>query len=455
MPHSSDRAGGRRSGRGRTGGPARRPGRGRRRLGVAVAALMLTPALAACGSSSSGPPTLTWYTNPDSGGQAEIAARCTEQAQGQYTVSTAVLPRESSAQREQLVRRLASKDSSIDIMSLDPPYIPEFSQAGFLAPIPADVAERVTTDVVASAVQGSTWNDKLVAVPFWANTQLLWYKKSVAEAAGLDMTKPVTWDQLIDAAQQQKTTLAVQGIRAEALTVFVNALVTSAGGEIIEQNSTKPKDIKLGLESDAGQAAADILQKIGQSGVGGPALSTSGEDANVTDFEGGQAGFMVNWPFVWPRVQGNVESGLVDQSVQDDYGWTVYPRVKADEPSRPPYGGINLGVGAFSKHPDLAYAATECITSADNQKYYFVSNGNPASNTTVYDDPEVTKNFPMAPVIRESLEQAAPRPQTPYYSEISGSLQRIYNPYSAVSPGKTGQKATDLIDAVLAKKRLL
>ena len=87
-------------------------------------------------------------------------------------------------------------------MSLDPPYIPEFAQAGFLAPVPDDVAaagDRGRRPVRPSS--GSTWNDELVAVPFWANTQLLWYRKSVAEAAGLDMTQPVTWDQLIKAAQ--------------------------------------------------------------------------------------------------------------------------------------------------------------------------------------------------------------------------------------------------------------
>ena len=56
-----------------------------------------------------------------------------------------------SSQREQLIRRLAADDSSIDIMSLDPPFIPEFAEAGFLAPVPEDVAERVTEDVVQSA----------------------------------------------------------------------------------------------------------------------------------------------------------------------------------------------------------------------------------------------------------------------------------------------------------------
>ena len=62
-----------------------------------------------------------------------------------------------------------------------------------------------------SAITSSTWKDQLVGVPFWANTQLLWYKKSVAEAAGLDMTQPVTWQQLIDAAESQDTVIARPG----------------------------------------------------------------------------------------------------------------------------------------------------------------------------------------------------------------------------------------------------
>ena len=93
--------------------------------------------------------------------------------------------------------------------------------------------------------------------------------------------------------------------------------------------------------------------------------------------------------------------------------------------------------------------------SEENQAYYFVSNGNPAAKASVYDDPEVVEAFPMAPVIRESLEQAAARPQTAYYSEVSSSLQRVYHPPSSVDPGETGEEAAELIQAVLRKERLL
>ncbi|SDP39627.1 multiple sugar transport system substrate-binding protein [Klenkia soli] len=432
-----------------------RAGRTARLLGAGAAAVVAASGLAACGSGDDGVPVLNWYINPDSGGQAEIASRCTDDAGGRYTIEVSQLPRDSPSQREQLVRRLAANDSSIDIMSLDPPYIPEFAQAGFFAPVPEDVAQRVTTDVVQSAVDGSTWDGELVTVPFWANTQLLWYRTSVAEAAGLDMTQPVTWDQLVEAAQGQDVRLGVQGIRSESLTVWLNALIESAGGSIIAENSTDPEDIELGLTSEAGVRAAEVLRDVSASGTGGPALSTANEDTTATDFEGDQGGFQVNYPFVYPRAQAAVEGGTLDQAVLDDYGWALYPRVDADTETAPPYGGINLGVGAFSEHPDFAYEATECITSTENQAYYFVSNGNPASDTTVYEDPDVLSEFPMAPTILESLQLAKPRPQTPYYSEVSGGIQREYHPTASVDPEQTPQDATELIEAVLRKEQLL
>ncbi len=430
--------------------------RGRRRaLGGAAAAAVLASTLAACGGDAGAANALTWYINPDSGGQAEIAQRCSDASGGAYTIEVAQLPRESSAQREQLVRRLAANDASIDLISLDPPYIPEFAEAGFLAPVPEDVAERVTEGVVQSAVEGASWDGALVTVPFWANTQLLWYRESVAEAAGLDMTQPVTWDQLVEAAEAQGKLVSAQGRRAESLTVWFNALIESAGGSVITENAEDPADIQLGLESDAAVRAAEVMNTVATSSAVGPAFSTEGEDESVQAFEGPDAGFMVNWPFVWGRALSAVEAGTLDASVPEDYGWAIYPRVNPDDPAAPPYGGINIGVGAFSAAPELAYQAAECIVSDENQAYYFTTNGNPASSIAVYDLPEVQEVFPMAPVIRESLELAAPRPQTVYYSEVSGAIQRSYHPPSSVTPGVTGPQAAELIRAVLAGEQLL
>lgn len=421
--------------------------------GVAVAAVV---GLAGCGAGPAGPPTLNWYINPDDGGQAEIAARCTAAAGGHYRIAVTQLPRDASEQRQQLVRRLAANDASIDIMSLDPPYIPEFAEAGFLAPVPADVGRRTTEGVVASAVKGASWDGELVTVPFWANTQLLWYRKSLVEGAGLDMSKPVTWDQLITAAQARKKQIGVQGTRSESLTVWLNALIESGGGKIVTNPSPgDPEGVQLGLDSPAATKAAEIMRRIGDTGVGGPGLSTSDEDANSESLQRGDAMAATIWPFIWTKVKDAAEEGSVPKDVPADYGWALYPRTDPAHQSAPPYGGINLGVGAFSPHPDLAYAATECITSAQNQSYYFVSNGNPAAKESVYADPAVREAYPMAPLIAQSLQLAAPRPQTAYYAEVSESIQRTYHPSAAIDPATVGPAAAALIKAVLAKEALL
>jgi multiple sugar transport system substrate-binding protein len=196
------------------------------------------------------------------------------------------------------------------------------------------------------------------------------------------------------------------------------------------------------------------MHEVATSGAVGPAFSTSSEDTSASQFESPDAGFMVNWPYVWAQAQTKVKAGTLKQSVPEDYGWALYPRVDADKPSAPPLGGINLAVSKYSHYVKFAYQATECITSDKNQAEYMVTNGNPASSTAVYDDPSVQKNYPMADTIRESLEAAAPRPLSPYYSEVTGGLQREYHPTSGVS-ASTGKNADDLISAVLRGDQLL
>lgn len=430
----------------------------RRRRGLALAlvtGMAAAAALSGCSSEGeAGPPTLTWYINPDAGGQAEIAQRCSDQSGGAYSIQTSLLPREASSQREQLARRLAAGDNSLDIMSLDPPFVPELAEPGFLAPVPPDLAESSTADAVEGAVQGSTWNGEVVAVPFWANTQLLWYKKSVAEQAGLDMTQPVTWDQLMEAARQTDKALGVQGIRAESMTVWVNALYESQGQSIIINPDAPADEVQLGLDSPAGQEAARIVGTIGREGLGGPGISTQNEDVTMQNWQGESGSFMVNWPFVYTATQGAVDEGTLDPSVFDDMGWALYPRVSADQEPAPPFGGIVLGVGAKSRYVDEAYQAIECISSPENQAYYFLSNGNPPASKAAYDDPEVQQAYPMANEIRESLELAAPRPQTPFYNEISTAIQQRWTPLDAVTE-ETPKSTQDFVTSVLKGDSLL
>jgi multiple sugar transport system substrate-binding protein len=431
--------------------PANR--RSARRFAVTATAAMALLATG-CGPAES-TPVLTWYINPDDGGQAALAEKCTAQADGAYRIETSLLPTNAAAQREQLARRLAAGDSSLDIMSLDPPFIPELAEPGFLAPVPEDTAQATTANTLDGALEGAKWKGELVTVPFWANTQLLWYRKSVAEAAGLDMTQPVTWDQLIQAAADQDKYLAVQGARQESMTVWVNALVEGGGGSIIENPEASKDDVVLGLESEAGRKAAEIVGTIGDRGLGGPGLPTQRENESMLLFQGDEGSFMVNWPFVWPATNGAVEAGTLPEDLPEDIGWALYPQTTEGQDPAPPLGGINLGVGAKSEHPDLAYDAIECIVAPENQVEYFLTNGNPPSDATAYDDPQVAEQFPMADTIRESLELSAPRPQTPYYNEVSTGIQTNWAPPSSVSPESTPETTTTFITEVLRGESLL
>ncbi|MEP6463365.1 MAG: ABC transporter substrate-binding protein, partial [Frankiaceae bacterium] len=95
-----------------------------------AATVAASTVLAACGggSGSGATPTLTWYVNPNTTGTYDkIAKACAQQSGGKYRISLAVLPTTADGQREQIVRRLAAKDATMDFMNVDPPYTTELA----------------------------------------------------------------------------------------------------------------------------------------------------------------------------------------------------------------------------------------------------------------------------------------------------------------------------------------
>ena len=423
-----------------------------RRTAAATALVTLASLLAGCGGEAP-LPVLNWYINPDNGGQAHLAAQCSAASQGRYRLQVSVLPNEATAQREQLVRRLAARDASITLMSLDPPFLAEFAEAGFLRPFSDAEAAPLTEGVLAGSVESARWDGRLVAAPFWANSQLLWYRKSVAARAGLDPAD-VTWDRVIRAAVETGTTVEVQGARYEGYMVWISALVASAGGAVLK-DPEKGKDVTPGIDSEAGRRAAAVIAELAHSPAADPALSTADEEAARAAFQSPRGGFMTNWAYVYGAATEAVASGALDRAVLDDIGWARWPRVAADAPSRPPLGGIDLGVSAYSRHPDLAVEAVQCLTTADSQRRYMLKSKNPAARAVVYDDPEVRRVFPMADLIRESIADAAPRSKTPYYTDVSAAIQRTFHPAAAVRPERTPAAADRLIVGVLHDRVLL
>ena len=418
----------------------------RHRVTGSLAALSLAAGvLTACGGSS-GTPNLIWYINPDVGGQDAIAKNCSTD---QYTISTQVLPQDSTQQRVQLSRRLAAHDSGIDLMSLDPPFTAEFANAGFLAPIPQDVQSQLKQQSFTGADAAATWDNQLVVFPFWSNTQVLWYRKSFTDKTGIDMNKPVTWDQIITNAADNGGTVAVQANKYEGYSVWINALISGAGGQILS-NANKGINATIGVHSKAGDDAAAVIEKLAHSSAAPPDLSVSNEGTAGSTFGAPNGAFMVNWTYIYH----NYDSTQPD--VAKDIGYTRYPETVEGEPSKPPYGGIGIAVSKYSSHVDDALAAAKCLVSPENQGVNAEITGNMPASPAGYQYPALQKLYPpdLLKLFQESVNAAAPRSVTPYWSDISGSLLATWHPPASVNQS-TPQKSADFMQQVLDGKALL
>jgi multiple sugar transport system substrate-binding protein len=419
-----------------------------------AAAVLACGVVAGCGGGSAGPPTLTWYALPDNGGEAKMAEQCAESSDGAYRVALEVLPSDATAQREQLVRRLAAKDSSIDVMSLDVIYTAEFANAGFLRPYTADETARLTGGRLPAPVETGLWKGVLYAAPMKSNAQLLWYRKSAVEAAGADPTSPTfTWDDMLAAAEATGKKISEQGARYEGYMVWVNALVTSGGGQVLT-NVDAGAGATPSLSSPAGLKAAQIVGDLARSSAAASNLSVAQEEQGRAVFQSDQGMFMLNWPYVLAAARTAAEEGTLDRSVVDDIAWARYPRVFADQPSAPPLGGANLAIGAYSRYPELSAALVECVTSLQNATQYMLDEGEPSPWAASYDDPRILASYPNADLIRTSIAEAGPRPITPYYVDVAGSLINTWHPADTVGPA-TPELTDRFMADVLAGRRLL
>ncbi len=430
---------------GEGGRALRRVARGRRGLAVGASLAIASGLLVACSSDDGGVPTLTWYTNPDSGGQAAVAENCSTDA---YKIETQVLPQAAEQQRVQLVRRLKAEDPAIDLMSIDPPYTAEFANAGFLAEIPQETQDALREQAFEGATAAATWEDKLVVAPFWSNTQVLWYRKSFVEKTDLDMSEPVTWDQIIDAASEQGGKVAVQSNKYEGYAVWINALISGAGGAIATDTEAGV-DATIEVDSEAGEVAAGIIEKLAQSKAAPADMSVAQEGQAGTTFGGSTGAFLVNWTYI-------LTGAGYPEEVVSDIGWTRYPQSVAGEESRPPYGGIGIGVSEHSDNREEALDALTCLTSAENQGINAELTGNMPSSAAGYDYPALAEIYPadLLELWQQSLDAAAPRTATPYWSDISGALQSRFHPPASVD-ADTPASAQSFIEDVLQQRSLL
>ncbi len=388
-----------------------------------------------------GPTHVTWYVfDEPSGAFREAARRCTEQSGDRYRIDIVSLPTDADQQREQLTRRLAAGDESIDIIGMDVIWTAEFAEAGWIREWPMRLTRRASAGRFPIAVQTATYKNALWATPFTTNAQLLWYRTDRVPKP------PETWDEMIDMAEKLGANgrIQAQGERYEGLTVFFVSLLASAGGSILDGDGTQ-----VSLAPEPTRKALTIMKRLATSPAADPGLSTSREDHARLAFETGHSSFMLNYSFVWPSALKNAPE------VAANMGWARWPAAAPGLRSRVAVGGIDLAVSTYSRYPELAFHAADCLADKANQRIAAERGGLPPTLYALYDDPAVRRRLPFADVLRATLNDAVERPRTPLYADVSLAISRTLHPMRDIDPDRDAARLRKAVQRALRSEGLL
>ncbi|MEO6471507.1 MAG: extracellular solute-binding protein [Aeromicrobium sp.] len=407
---------------------------------TAVIAVLAFVVLGACSPSakavknSSGATILHWYLGPDRVDAEAIARACTERSDGAFEIRVESLPADADKRHNALVRRLSAKDPTIDLIGLDDSFTAEFAEDQLLAPIPDDLAPIYSNDVFPKALAAATYDGALVAAPWWFDPQLLWYRGTVAERAGLDMTKPVTWDKLIEGASRIGASIEIDDHNGRGIADWVTGLVADAGGSVVDGHGRKSL---VGLGGDAGTKAASTVQFYAESASG---IGPSSDAAQI--FASTRGGFLI--------APSSVISDPDLAAVASDMRWAPYPVMNAKGESVAPLAGVALAVPLYAPHSELSFKAVSCLTSNSSMAALMTSAGHSSSRATTYNIPGVKSSYPMADTAKASLKSGSAVPQTPYWQLIRAGLQDTWLPIDSVTSASTPRLSQAAVVAILA-----
>lgn len=401
----------------------------RKGVSGALAGLVLT-AVAACGAPADDPvPTLHWYVGPERADVEVLAQACTDASGGRYRIEVDELPDDVEERHTEVVRRLVARDDTIDLFTMDLAWSAELAAAQVLAPIPEDLKEPFAADVAPAALDALTVDGLLVAGPWYLDPYLLWWRGNTAERAGLDPTAPITWDDLVTAADRTRQQVVLDDPDGQGLASWIDALVAGAGGTLLDGQGREPR---LGLDSAAGDEAAGIVEYLAGTGL---ATAPTADAAELLARRGGfvlAPSSFVTDPAVAP--------------VASDLQWAAYPQVA--ETAAAPTAGSALAVPLYAPRTDLSYAAVQCLTADDKLAALMTASGHSAARLSVYDRPEVVTGYPLADVTRPAAQTAVALPQTPYWMRVRDALDETWLPLADVGSGTPARSEAAVRSAV-------
>jgi multiple sugar transport system substrate-binding protein len=395
-------------------------GGGQRLTQVVICFLGLVLALWGCGAS----PPETDVSLVLAGGSGPEEAFAREQLQEfqrlhpDIRVTYQATPSSASERHTLYVTWLSSRSLDIDVLNLDVIWVPEFAAAGWLLPLDAAVAAGGLSldDFLPPGLACSRYQGRLFSLPWFADAGLLYYRQDLYAAAGLP--PPRTFADLLQVRElKEKFGLPYgflfPGQAYEGLVCVALEFIWSNGSAIFDP------DGNLVLDSFPNrQALETLVNVIYRDGVSPLAATTFQEEDCRHAFEQGYAVLMRNWPYAYPLLNGT------RSRVAAKFG--VLPLVHGPG-GRPTscFGGGCLGINAFSRRPEASWKLLQFLLARENLKKRAQVLGMLPPVMSLYDDPDLLRQFPYLRNLKEVFVRARPRPITPLYSFI-GEILRVH-----------------------------
>ncbi len=330
---------------------------------------------------------------------------------------------QADQQHDDLVQHFQAKDAGYDVADVDVVWTAEFAAKGWLQPL-KDKMALDTSAMLKPTVDSGTYKGTLYAAPQTSDGGILYYRKDLVPTA------PKTWDEMMGMCSIAKANnigcYAGQFSKYEGLTVNASEAINSSGGSVLDKDgkpSLNTADAKAGLENLAKAYADGNIPKE---------AITYKEEESRQAFQDGKLLFLRNWPYVY-----NLATTEGSSKVKDVLGMTALPG--KDGPGASSLGGHNLAVSVYSKNKATALDFLKFMTSEETEKFYATQGSLAPVLGSLYEDKELVAKLPYLPVLKTSIENAVPRPVSPFYPAVTKAIQE--NAYSAIKGEKSVETA--------------
>ncbi|MBL3555924.1 MULTISPECIES: ABC transporter substrate-binding protein [Marinobacter] len=298
-------------------------------------------------------------------------------------------------------------------------------------------------------VKNNTVDGSLVAMPWFTDAGVLYYRKDLLEKYGLEA--PDTWQQLTSTA---KTVMdkereagndrfwgyVWQGRAYEGLTCNALEWVSSFNGGTIV-NSEGEVTINNDRAAEALALASTWIGGISPRSV----LNYTEEEARGV-FQSGNALYMRNWPYAWSLAQSE------DSPVKGKVGVVALPRGGDDGQHAGTLGGWQLAVSKYSDNVDEAADLVNFLTSYEEQKRRAIQGSYNPTIPDLYQDEEVLSAVPFFGELFETFKNGVPRPSSATGDQYGRVSNAFFNATHEVLAGKAEpEQALNKLDAQLKR----